>query len=282
MIENLYINAPFVYIGSKYKLLPQLIPIFDKSKRNFIDLFAGGGSIYANVVDIYDGIWVNDKVMDLIEIHQCLVNNGQSFIESVKANCWDKDDAEGYRILRDSYNGVPSPDKLYALILCCTNNMMRFNKSGKFNQTWGRRSFNNSTQKKIDRFLSHITKYKDKLHFTSLDFEHVAAKDLPRTMIYADCPYNSNGGNNHAGYNTSWNDSDDIRLFNYLIKAHGAGASFALSNVYSEDARLNAPLVNKLIETNLFEVIKLNGDYKKVARDKTKKQLTEIVIRNYK
>lgn len=35
-------KSPFNYIGGKYKLLPQLLPLFPKDAETFVDLFAGG------------------------------------------------------------------------------------------------------------------------------------------------------------------------------------------------------------------------------------------------
>ena len=42
-----YINTPFNYTGSKIKLLDQILPEMDYTKKYFVDLFTGGGvSIY--------------------------------------------------------------------------------------------------------------------------------------------------------------------------------------------------------------------------------------------
>ncbi len=276
--NNQYVNSYLNYTGSKYKFLPQLIPLLDGGKPNFIDCFSGGGSVWRNVVGMYDKIWVNDKIGNLIEIHKALVNQGQSFVEEVKVLCCAKDDATGYQRLRDSYNLSPSPAALFALILCCTNNFMRFSQKGNFNQTFGKRSFNESTQKKIDNFLQGAQDYRGKLHFTALDFEQVVPKDWARTMWYGDIPYFST----EAGYNSTWSKNDEQRLFNYIMRAADAGASVALSNVYDADCpENNALVVNLLLASGKFNMVKLTGDYKKVARNKEKKQLTEVVIRNY-
>lgn len=37
----MYIDSVMNYTGSKYKLLDQILPNFDYSKRYFIDMFAG-------------------------------------------------------------------------------------------------------------------------------------------------------------------------------------------------------------------------------------------------
>lgn len=37
------IKSPLTYQGNKYRLLPQLLPIFPKNIHTFVDVFAGGG-----------------------------------------------------------------------------------------------------------------------------------------------------------------------------------------------------------------------------------------------
>lgn len=54
------IQPPLNYTGSKFKLLDQILPELNYKKEKFVDLFAGGGSVYANVLDKYEEIIVND------------------------------------------------------------------------------------------------------------------------------------------------------------------------------------------------------------------------------
>lgn len=66
----MFVETPFNFTGSKFKLLEQILPEFDYTKKNFIDVFCGGGSIYSNVVDKYNKVLVNDIISDLIGIHK--------------------------------------------------------------------------------------------------------------------------------------------------------------------------------------------------------------------
>lgn len=131
-----YIEPPFNYTGSKYKLLNQLLPEFDYSKNTFIDMFAGGGSVFSNIANKFDKLIVNDIIKDLIGIYEELIKS-DDIIEKTKNLCPEKTDNEQFIKLRDSYNLEPSPEKLWALILSSTNNMIRFNKKFKYNQTFG-------------------------------------------------------------------------------------------------------------------------------------------------
>jgi len=271
------VNPPFCYTGSKFKLLPQILPHFDYTKKTFIDVFTGGGSVYTNIIDKYDKIIINDIIKDLVECHRLLGENEPNFIGAVKFYSVGKDEQEEYYKLRDSYNISPSPQKLFALMLCCTNNMLRFNKKFKFNQTFGKRTFNSSTQEKIDKFIKHIHPHKNKIEYKSIEFDVLSINE--DMMVYLDPPY---AGKIHkeAGYNAYYSAEKDLKLFEYCIKINEVKGSFCLSNTYNENTTLNAPVVTKLISAG-FALVKLDGNYDKVARNKSKIKMDEILIKNY-
>jgi len=66
---------------------------------------------------------------------------------------------------------------------------MRFNGSGLFNQSWGKRQWNESTDKKVNDFITNVRPYKDKIIFTSKNFSDV--KITKPSMVYIDPPYSS-------------------------------------------------------------------------------------------
>lgn len=49
MIKSEYIKSPLNYVGGKYKLLPQILPLFPKNIDTFVDLFGGGFNVGINV-----------------------------------------------------------------------------------------------------------------------------------------------------------------------------------------------------------------------------------------
>jgi DNA adenine methylase Dam len=266
------IETPFNYTGSKFKLLDQILPEFDYTKPYFVDLFMGGGSVYTNVVDKYQKILANDIIKDLVGIHQELLNS-DDIIEITKSLCPDKTDAESFLKLRDDYNSNPSPEKLWALMLSCTSNMMRFNQKFKFNQTFGKRTWNSSTQNKVETFIKHIRPFQDKIRFTSNTFNDVNISS-DKVMVYADPPYS----NTEAGYNAYWKKDDDDKLYNFLLDIDRKGSSFMISGVLSHNGE-TCKLLSSLIEDK-FNYKVLNFDYNKVSRV-GKKETDEVIIMNY-
>ena len=265
------INTALNYTGSKFKLLEQILPEMDYNKEIFVDLFCGSFVVGSNVVDKYKLVISNDIIENLVGIHKGLIEN-DDIIEKVKSLCPGKNNPEGYAKLRENFNLNNSPEMLYALMLSCTNNMMRFNKSYKFNQTYGNRGFSDSTQSKLDEFTKHIRPYKDKLLFYSTHFSKIEVPN--NSMVYIDPPYS----NTKAGYNAYWQKDDDTKLYNYIKNLDSNGNSFMLSGVLSHDNKPSILLEN-LIKDG-FKYIELKCDYNKVSR-KGKKETTEIIIKNY-
>ena len=48
-ITDKYIKSPLNYVGGKYKLLSQILPLFPSNINTFVDLFGGGGNVIVNV-----------------------------------------------------------------------------------------------------------------------------------------------------------------------------------------------------------------------------------------
>jgi len=263
------IETPFNYTGSKFKLLSQLLPQFDYNKSTFVDVFCGGGSVYTNILDKYKNVIVNDIISDLIGIHKSLIKS-DDIIEKTKSICPGKLNPEGYSKLREDYNLNPSSDKLWALMLSCTNNMMRFNQKFKFNQTYGNRGWNSNTDTKVDNFKNHIRNFNN-IEYLSTHFENL---DFSDSMLYIDPPYS----NTEAGYNAFWKKDDDTKLYNWIKEMEKKGCSFAVSGTLSHDGK-PCLLLDKLVADG-YNVVEFEFDYNKVSRV-GKKETKEVLIKNY-
>lgn len=280
------INTPFNYTGSKFKLLEQILPHFDYTKEYFIDLFCGGGSVYTNVVDKYQKVLINDIIKDLIGIHQELIQS-DDIVERTKSLCVTLKENQGdYIRLREDYNLNPSPDKLWALMLSCNSNLLRFNQKGVFNQTWGKRSWNSSTEQKVKSFTEHIRKYKNKIEFSSCSFDLIEITE--KSFYYIDPPYgfvtDKNGeiGNkqiSEAGYNNFYTVQNDVNLLNFCHKVNDSGSTFVISGVFEHGGQTSW-LLDKLIKDG-FTYYDLIFDYEKVNKSKSNKKTREIIIKNF-
>ena len=65
-----YLESPIFYMGNKYKLLKQLIPLFPKQCDTFLDLFGGSGVVSMNYQGTRKTIYneFNGNIVNLIKI----------------------------------------------------------------------------------------------------------------------------------------------------------------------------------------------------------------------
>jgi site-specific DNA-adenine methylase len=280
-----FIDSVLNYTGSKYKMLEQLIPHFDENKPYFIDLFSGGGSVYINVLNKYEKILVNDIITDIIGIHKGIIES-DVIIDSTKKLCPQKGNKELFLKLRESYNLNPTPDKLWALILSSTNNMIRFNQNFKYNQTYGERGWNDSTSKKVELMKNHIRNYKEKIKYVSYNFNEIKIESN-KYMIYIDPPYgyikekNGSIGKkqiSEAGYNCYYKQEDDINLYNYIKNINDNKSSFVISGLLFHNEK-ESWILNKLIDDG-FKYYEIDYNYNKVSRNGNKNS-KEIIIKNF-
>lgn len=212
-------------MGSKHKLLPQLLTLFP-TKACFYDVFTGGGSVYINVAHRYPQVIANDILVDLIAIHQHL--QSPDFIQKAAAlSIPTKNCQQMYLALRDQYNKERAPEQLLALIWSCNSNMMRFNKDLQFNQTWGQRSYNKNTQNKIELLLArnYANVTFESKHF--YEYANLRNKDI---FVYLDPPYS----NTEAGYNNLWTEQAEQQLIGMLKTFINNQIPFGLSGVINE------------------------------------------------
>lgn len=278
-VKEKYIKSPLNYVGGKYKLLPQILPLFPKDIRVFVDLFGGGFNVGINVdskYTIYNDL--EKHVVDLMKYLSDtnideLLNQIDGLVEKFNLS---KENAEGFNKLRDYYNNENnSPIVFYTLICYAFNYQIRFNSSGKYNMPFGkdRSSFNPALRDKFVAFVNALHKKNYKFcnyRFNEFDFGNLTDKDF----VYLDPPY----FNSVAAYNENggWSEDDEKSLLAILDMLNDKGIKFALSN----NLKYNNPFLDKWKDE--YNVHYLNGDYsncnyQKIDRSKD----IEVLITNY-
>lgn len=237
-----YIKSPLNYIGGKYKLLPQILPLFPKNIDSFIDLFCGGLNVAINIDDTQctKQIICNDNLIYLIKLYEFLqANSVESTLKNLEQIIGKYHlsliNAKGYNDLRADYNSAKSPLKLLALIAYSFNHQIRFNNSHHFNNPFGknRSQFNATMRANLISFMQNL--HSKNMIFYALDFQKLLAKIKPskQSFIYADPPYLITQGTYNDGKRgfSGWNERLEITLLETLRDLHKDGVRFALSNV---------------------------------------------------
>ena len=305
------IQSPLNYTGGKFKLLPQILPLFPKDIDLFVDLFCGGCNVGINVE--CNRVIYNDIDSNLLYLYNTLKNlDKQSvfewiyqIIEQYDLSLVSKHGYEYYGC--ESSKGLGSYNKerflklrsdfnekkrngnfdyyyyimLYVMIVYAFNNQIRFNARGEFNLPVGKRDFNTKMENKLSTFIDRIKEQNST--FTCVDFRDFNILQLSNhDFVYVDPPYlitcatyNEQGG---------WSEKDERDLLDFLDALHANGVRFALSNVLRSRGKENSILMEWTNNNaDKYKVIDLNYSYSNSnyhIKDKTTES-AEVLIINY-
>lgn len=288
MLENSYICSPMNYIGGKYKLLPQLLPLFPKNIQTFVDLFCGGCNVGINTSA--KKVVFNDNLSYLIDLYKAFNildrNEVISHIES-RINRYNLSltNEEGYKELRKLYNQQRNPLDLFVLVAYSFNHQIRFNNSHEFNNPFGRErsSFNPKMKENLSKFINALqNKTSDFVcsNFDKFDFSSYTINDF----VYCDPPYLITTGTYNDGKRgfTGWNNNEEVKLLEILSELNKRNIKFGLSNVLSHKGKHNEILL-QWVEYNNFYVMHLNKSYSNSNYHTSKSSQTtdEVLITNY-
>lgn len=278
------IKSPLNYIGGKYRLLPQILPLFPKEINTFVDLFSGGANVGINVeAKRHYFIDMNTKLNELFTELQNLpldvvLNHIESRIDEYKLS---KNNQEGYLKLRSNYNKTPNPLDLFVLVSFSYNYQLRFNNNHEFNNPFGknRSSFSKNMKQNLIRF-SKCIKTKNAV-FLSCDFTKFHWNELTENdFVYADPPYLITTGNYNDGNRgfKNWTEKEELRLYDLLDTLHDNKVKFALSNVLTHKGETNEFLKEWSKKYNIHH---LNFTYSNASYNTKKKESHEVLITNY-
>lgn len=250
------IQSPLNYTGGKYKLLPQILPLFPKDIDVFVDLFCGGCNVGINV----DCNWViyNDLNENLLYLYNTFKNldkksvlewiyeiiekynlslvskHGYDYYGCESSKGLGNYNREGYLRLRADFNQKHANENfdyyyyvmLYVIIVYAFNNQIRFNSNGEFNLPVGKRDFNKKMEQKLIDFIDKIQS--QNCTFTCCDFREFDKSALTsQDFVYIDPPYlitcatyNEQGG---------WSEADEKDLLTFLDELNGRNIRFALT-----------------------------------------------------
>ena len=279
------VSSPLNYIGGKFKLLPQILPLFPKEINNFVDMFCGGLNVAANIKakNVYAND-LNDRMIGVLKLIKEtpideLLSNIYLIINTYKLSNQNKD---GFLKLREDYNREPNPILLYVLVCYSFNYQFRFNNSLKYNNPFGknRSQFSETLKKKLIKFNERIAG--KSITLSSLCFQDfIRSLDLnDGDMVYCDPPYLITTGSYNDGNRgfKDWTKHEEEALYHTLDTLNKKGINFALSNVLEHKGLKNETLI-KWAEK--YNIIFLNYDYQNSSYNTNRSGSVEVLITNY-
>ncbi len=306
LTDTQLIQSPLNYTGGKYKLLPQILPLFPQGINCFVDLFCGGCNVGINVDSnsvIYNDIDEHlfylfntfknlDKEVTFELIFKIIKDydlslvceNGYDYYNCDSGSGVGSYNKERFLKLRDDFNHHKQEDyyyylMLYVLIVYAFNNQIRFNAKGEYNLPVGKRDFNKKMQTKLSAFIDRL--HRQDCFFSCKSFTEFDVSDLTeRDFVYVDPPYLITC----ATYNEQdgWNEDHEKELLKYLDGLNSKQIRFALSNVLRSKGKENTILLEWLSKNN-YTIHHLNYGYANSnyqTKDKQSKS-EEVLITNY-
>lgn len=295
------------YTGGKFKLLPQILPLFPQGVDQAVDLFCGGCNVGINLncnrvvfndldshlIGLLNTIKMLPKEETIEGVYSIISEYGLSMVSKNGYEYYGCNSSDGlaeynrdkYNKLREDFNRRKERDSeyylmLYVLIVYAFNNQLRFNKKGNFNLPIGKRDFNSKMQEKLERFIDRL-KSGDYI-FTCDEFDKIDLSNLTEnSFLYADPPYlitcasyNEQGG---------WTEDDERKLLSLLDELNERGIKFALSNVLEAKGKTNVILNEWIQDRANYKMIDLDYTYSNSSYHRRNKEKTtrEILVINY-
>lgn len=274
------IKSPLNFTGGKFKLLPQILPLFPEKVNTFVDLFAGGCNVGINVKS--QKVIFNDIRTPIIDMYNAYKNevehNGvENTLNKIEKIILDYElsnkNKEAFLKFKKEYNLNRNPLFLFILSCFSFSNYINFNESWEFNSSFGQRRYNKNTKLRMENFLNKIKDYK----FISNSFEKLNIDKLfSEDMVYLDPPYLIT----NSDYNKLWTEKEEKLMLYLCDKLNDKGIKFAISNVIEHKNNINILLSEW---SKKYNVHKLNYNYDKCTYQEVNKvtNSVEVLITNY-
>jgi DNA adenine methylase len=267
-------KSPLKWVGGKNKLLPQMMYAVPKDYTKYIELFAGGASLFFHLKP--KNATLCDINPELINFYTALRDDPSGLIEEIKELTVSAEDYERIRAWdrqADFKNLAPvkRASRFYYLNKTCFNGIHRVNSKGQFNVPFGNKKGNI-----LDEVtLKECSKILQVAELRCCNFDDIVDDLDAQTFMYVDPPYFPlNVTSSFTSYTKEdFTTNDQIKLKCILFYAHSAGTKWMLSNSRTE-------FILTLYEDYVINTINAP---RSINSDGDKRQcVKEVLITNYK
>lgn len=292
MVKQKIIKSPINYMGSKRRLLSQLLPELQQDHIDtFFDLFAGAGNVSLNIKARYH-IW-NDLSTPLVQMFKDLSTLNTLQFEALKSMSLDLTNKDEFLKLRADYNSgyfeydFDKSISLYLLIIASFNGLPRFNKAFEYNMPYANaervnKRYLGNKLNILGEFIKIVKN--DPFRFISKSYDKVINLNTihDNDLVYMDPPYSlTTATYNDGKRGLNWTEEDDVKLVDYFRDLTQAGIKTAMSNVLSHRGKENKVLAEFIKANPDLKVIHFNMDYSNSTYHTKSGKSDEILIKNY-
>lgn len=292
MVKQKIIKSPINYMGSKRRLLPQLLPELQQDNINtFFDLFAGAGNVSLNIKARFH-IW-NDLSTPLVRMFKDLSTLNTLQFEALKSMSLALTSKDEFLKLRADYNSgyfeydFDKSISLYLLIIASFNGLPRFNKAFEYNMPYA--NYERVNERYLGNKLNILGEFikivkNDPFRFISKSYDKVINLNTvhDNDLVYMDPPYSlTTATYNDGKRGLNWTEEDDVKLVDYFRELTQAGVKTAMSNVLSHRGKENKVLAEFIKANPDLKVLHFNMDYSNSTYHTKSGKSDEILIKNY-
>jgi DNA adenine methylase Dam len=260
------------------------VPLFPKKTELFIDLFCGGCNVGIN--SNAEKIIFNDVNTFLIDMLKFFKESETDNIllqieETIREYDLNKNNEYAYFKLKNDFDKLYNPIKLYVLICFSFNQRMRINTKYQYNTGFrkGLNGYNETLKQKLSIFLNKL--HNANCSFTNYNFETI---NIPfNAFIYCDPPYIiSNANYCHEGVKDwRWSTDKEISLLSFLDNLNKRKINFALNNILTHHGKSNDILIEWSKKYNVIPLKYNYGNFNSQSNLKYIKDTQEVLITNY-
>lgn len=210
--------------GSKRSQANDIVKLFPNDFNTYYEPFIGGGSVLYTVSP-FNGI-CGDICTPLIALWNEIKERPLQLAESYKQRWqWLQDEGQDvYYTIRDRFNRHQNPEDFLFITRTCTNGLIRFNKSGEFNNSFHitRKGIFPSTMQKI---ILDWSQRIQRTQFINSDYHNTLSTVKKGDIVYLDPPYENTKGMYYGriDYNLLWNELDRLNSIGvkYILSFDG-------------------------------------------------------------
>src|SRR3989339_207007 len=246
---------PIPYQGSKRNLASHILRFFPKYYKRLIEPFAGSAAI--SIASAYyfksSRFFLNDINKPLMELWNDIINKPETIIKRYH-DLWFEQigkEEEFYYNIREKFNITKKPEFLLFLLAKCVKAAVRYNNSGKFNQSPDKRRLGRKPEMmredilNVSKLLKFRTELSSKNYFDLID--NFANNDL----IYLDPPYHGTGISGGFNYHSNIDHNLFIEFLKLLNKKN---IPFILSYDGRTDKKVFGGTLPEFLELHKIEI----------------------------
>lgn len=283
---------PFIkWAGGKTQLLDELISRIPTDKKEYVEIFVGGGALFLSQLtnDQFIKYTINDFNKHLYELYNILGGTKEYFdrfvtilalLDGDYTSTTGEEQKKLYQQIRDEFNNLDLIDRARAaefvlLNKTCFNGLYRENKKGQFNTPYGGEKKTLGINYEGMKEFNHLCNTKNVV-IKNLDYKECLMYITEDSFVYLDPPYRPlDATSSFTNYNAGgFGDKEQIELKEFCDEINKIGAKFLLSNSDCPDGFFDNLYKDYTIE-RVYARRSINSNGNKRGK------ISELLIRNY-